>query len=169
MRRLALTNEAFVSANLDRENRRNAAFVAASAHHVALMAEEDHESRYSQLSVDFISSEVAATLLFLIAEASADSAEMAKRIKVPKVRTVESILLASIKHLADGKLEEIINLTLPVGEDSNQFAPEELAVQVLYAYAFAGIAALAHRMLGRPGGQDPEAYLPASSSLPWMT
>jgi superfamily II DNA/RNA helicase len=158
MRRLALTNEAFVSANLDRENRRNAAFVAASAHHVALMAEGGEESRYSQLSVDFISSEVAATLLFLIAEASADAAEMAKRIKVPQLRTVEAVLLASIKHLANGKLDGIVRSTPPIGEDSYQVDAEGLAVQVLYAHTFGGVAALAHRLLGGQGGQDPEAY-----------
>src|SRR5258706_14361609 len=38
MRRIAFTNEAFVSALPNRQNRASAAFVAGAAHHVSLMA-----------------------------------------------------------------------------------------------------------------------------------
>src|SRR5262245_13473186 len=61
MRRLASANEAFVSTVPDRDNRAAAAFVAASAHHVCLLAEralDASDFRPSQLGIESISPEV---------------------------------------------------------------------------------------------------------------
>src|SRR5450759_4348358 len=84
MRKIAFTNEAFVSALPNRENRASAAFVAGAAHHVSLMAARmgRTEKPETRLTLDSIAPEVSATLLFMIAEATADSAEMAKEIVI---------------------------------------------------------------------------------------
>jgi hypothetical protein len=65
MRRLAFTHEAFVSVLPDRADRASAAFVAGSAHHVCLMAEQvvGSPSRPTELGLAAISPEVSATLL----------------------------------------------------------------------------------------------------------
>jgi hypothetical protein len=78
--RLAFSQEALVSALGDRENRAAAAFVGGAAHHVALLADKisKAEPRPSRLALEGIAPEVSATILFLIAESSADAAEMAK-------------------------------------------------------------------------------------------
>ncbi|WJI61924.1 hypothetical protein NLY43_25470 [Mesorhizobium sp. C416B] len=82
MRRLAFSHEALVGVSPERENRAGAAFVAGAAHHVTLLADRVGPSaaRPTLLGPQEISPEVSATLLFLIAEASADAAEMAKTI-----------------------------------------------------------------------------------------
>lgn len=157
MKRLAFTHEAFVSIIPERENRASAAFVAGAAHHVSLLAEkiQNREPRPSYLGFQAVSPEVSATLLFLIAESSADSAELAKSIVVPTNFTVESALLTAIKHLASGQLRQLINVQCPTAE---QFLATDLsnqAVQTLYHLLFQGTRALAFTMLGiTPGVED---------------
>src|SRR5450759_5002142 len=71
MRRLASAQEAFVSTLPDREDRSAAAFVAASAHHVCMLADaaaKAGDGQASYLGIDSISPEVSAALLFLVAE-----------------------------------------------------------------------------------------------------
>lgn len=169
MKRLAFTHEAFVSAISDRENRASAAFVAGAAHHVSLFAETigSREPRPSRLGFQAISPEVSATLLFLIAESSADSAELAKAIVVPTDFTVESALLAAIKHLANGQLRQLVNVQCPTSE---QFLATDLsnqAVQTLYHQLFKGLRALAFTMLGEENliEETPDALFSLVKSL----
>lgn len=98
MRRLAFTQEAFVSVLADRENRAAAAFVGGTAHYVSLLAEKIQleKPQSSYLGYQAISPEVSATLLFMIAEASADAAEMSKSIIVQPDDAVEAALLTAI-------------------------------------------------------------------------
>ena len=84
MQRLAFALEGYLSAVPEREDRAAAGFVAGTAHHVALLAEKitATQPRPTALGLAGISPEVSATLLFLIAEATADAAEMSKAILV---------------------------------------------------------------------------------------
>jgi hypothetical protein len=93
----------------DRENRASAAFVAASAHQTVSLALRRTES-VSQIGMEAISSDICATLLFLLAEAHADAAETAKRI-VPAENAgpIERALLLAIRSLAQGRLGEIVD------------------------------------------------------------
>lgn len=172
MKRLAFSHEAFVSVLPERDNRAAAAFVAGGAHHVSLLAEKirDETPRASNLSFQSISPEVSASLLFLIAEASADAAEMAKSIVVQTDDLVEATLLSAINHLANGRLRQILDIPVP---DSEQFLVTDRcsqAVRALYYMLLHGIRALASTMLGEANSvglieRDPHALFTRVKSL----
>lgn len=113
LRRIAAAHEAYAALLPDRENRASAAFVAASAHQaVALALRRANATSYVDIAA--VSSDVCATLLFLLAEAHADAAEAAKRI-VPAADAgaIERTLLLSIRNLAQGRLGEIVGADEP--------------------------------------------------------
>ncbi|PPD47987.1 MAG: RNA helicase, partial [Methylobacter sp.] len=156
MKRLAFTQEALVSVLAERENRAAAAFVGGTAHYISLLAEKirPEESRPSYLSYQAISPEVSATLLFMIAEASADAAEMAKSIIVQTEDAVEAALLTAISDLAKGKLRALIERNVP---SSDQFLNTDLcsqAVRTLYYLLLQGTRLLAATMLGEDINED---------------
>ena len=109
LRKIAFAQETYAALLPDRENRASAAFVAASAHQTVSLALRGTES-VSQIGMEAISSDICATLLFLLAEAHADAAETAKRI-VPAENAgpIERALLLAIRSLAQGRLGEIID------------------------------------------------------------
>jgi hypothetical protein len=151
MRRLAFSLEAFVSVVPERDDRAAAGFVAGTAHHVSLLAERlvKPEARPSTLAADGISPEVSATLLFLIAEAVADAAEMSKAIIVQTNDPVERELLDAVRHLANGHLAQLLDADVPVVErllDANR--PTQ-ALRSLYFMLLHGVRGMAASMLGR--------------------
>src|SRR3546814_64353 len=107
LRRLAATHEAYVALLPDRDNRTAAAFVAASAHEACLLGREWRAQDRSRVDGAMLSPEVCATLLFLVAEAHADAAETAKRIRPDGdgSSAVERTLLTSIQLLAQGHID----------------------------------------------------------------
>lgn len=151
MKRLASAQEAFVAVSSSRDDRSAAAFVAASAHHVCMLAEAAIPSdviRNSYLSIDSISSEVSAALLFLVAEASADAAEAAKRIRSAETASlIEARLLSSIADLATGRLGAIISRSLPSVAAVGSANPATSATNALYLMILRGVRALAMQML----------------------
>lgn len=157
-RRLAAAHEAFVALLPERENRRAAAFVAASAHQLVMLGEESKGQRTTSY-VDGLSiaPEVSATLLFLVAEAHADAAESAKRIRADSEghSHVERTLLLAIKLLALGKLREASRLPLPAID--LELESPELAVQALLLEILKGVRSIATRLLLRidAGGITP--------------
>lgn len=150
MKRLAYANEAFVSVLDERENRAAAAFVAGTAHHITSMADKLRVQPFkaSYLTLEGISPEVSATILFLIAESSADAAEMAKAIVVNSNDMVEAALLHAIAHLANGRFRKILETVLPTSEKILEGDDSEQAVRALYFMLLKGVCALAARMLG---------------------
>jgi hypothetical protein len=169
MRRLAFSHEAFVSVLGDRENRAGAAFVGAAAHHVTLLAEKirDQTLRPSSLGLQAVSPEISAALLFLVAEASADAAEMAKSIVVQTDDIVEAALLRAIDHLATGRLRRILDIPVPTPD---QFLATDRcgqAVRTLYYLLFQGVRTMASRMLGNDeaAGVDPDTMFARVKSL----
>lgn len=150
MRRLAYSHEAFVSTLHERENRAAAAFVGGAAHHVTLLAERllGQNTRRSSLAIDSISPEVSATLLFLIAEASADAAEISKKIIIETEDAVESALLAAIKSLANGQLRQVLENSTPIPGNFLEADSGCQAVRTLYFLLLHGIRAIAATMLG---------------------
>jgi superfamily II DNA/RNA helicase len=150
MTRLAFSHEAIVSATKDMDNRAAAAFVAGSAHHVILLAQGvfSKNGKSSSLGIHGISPEVSATLLFLIAEASADAAETAKNIIVNTHDVVESTLLRSINQLAGGKLRQILAAQMPSPDEFLTGDINRQAVGSLYYMLLHGVRAVAASLLG---------------------
>ena len=107
---IALTQEAFVAATPDRENRASAAFVAASAHQLRFSAERlsSPDEAPSRLTIEAIAPEIASTLMFLIAGRAADAAQMSRTVRFGDGGSVEDNLRRSIVNLARGQLESIL-------------------------------------------------------------
>lgn len=163
MRRLAFSLEALVSIVPERQNRASAAFVAGAAHHVGVMAANlaSKDRPPSMLGLQGISPAVSATLLFLIAEASADAAEMAKAIRVDTTDPVEAVLLRSIVHLARGELGQVLALPIPGAEQILVGEDGERAVRALYSELFNGVRELAATFLEAPEDYADEDLLAA--------
>ena len=100
-RRLAFTNEALVSVSPGAA----AAFVAATAHQLVFNAERIRapEAQRSYLDARSVSPDIAAMLLFLVAEASADALEMALQVESETDNPVEHALIAALRALAQGR------------------------------------------------------------------
>ena len=150
MKRVAAAHEAFVSVLPDREDRASAAFVAGAAHHVCLLAERaaaGEEVRTSYVSAESVAPEIAATVLFLIAEAAPDAAEMAKQIRWSGDDPVESPLLSAIADLANGRLERITTAALPSADALTAASPGANATRSLYFLILTGVRALARELL----------------------
>jgi hypothetical protein len=149
--RLAFSQEALVSALGERENRAAAAFVGGAAHHVGLLANKigQRSPRASRLLLESIPPEVSATLLFLIAESSADAGEMAKAIVVETDDAVEAALLDAIAQLANRRLQPILDAVLPVADQILVGNRQEQAVRALYFMLLQGVRHLAEELLGR--------------------
>lgn len=156
MQRIAFTNEAFVSAFPNRENRASAAFVAGAAHHVSLMASRmgRTEKPQTRLTLDSIAPEVSATLLFMIAEATADSAEMAKEILIPKDNVIEGRLLNAIVNLSRGELINVSDIDLPSVELLRSGDPGDQGVAGLLFLLLRGVRQLARELLGTTQTED---------------
>ncbi len=148
---LASTQEAFISVSADRADRRAAAFVAGTAHYVLLQARRlvSDAELSSSLEIDAISPEVSATLLFLIAGASADAAEMCREIAggSNSGSVVRERLLADVRRFAMGRLAE---LTEPVAfvRGPSDDTPSELACSGLYHLIHRALFRFARVMLG---------------------
>lgn len=113
LRRISAANETYAALLHDRQNRTSAAFVAASAHQAISLALRGTEAE-SRVDMAAVSSDVCATLLFLLAEAHADAAEAAKRIVVAEdAGPIERALLIAIRGLAQGTLSDVADAEEP--------------------------------------------------------
>jgi hypothetical protein len=115
IRSLAYTNEALVSVSPNREDRRAAAFVAATAHQLCFNADKLIQGQPPSTFVNgyTISSNIAAMLLFMVAEATADAAEVSKSVKGNSNDLIEQELILSLKDLANGRLQSLTSRTAP--------------------------------------------------------
>ncbi|MGB3027649.1 DEAD/DEAH box helicase [Paradevosia shaoguanensis] len=156
MQRLALTNEALVSATPERDNRAAAAFVAGSAHQLCFNARSTQgrgEPR-TVLGAESISPDVAAVLLFLVAEASADASEIANTFDPGNVPVVQMSLISAIKSLANGSLIAITQAAIPRrGEIRGVDDPAEAASLALYYTLLMGVRELASELLAVDGSE----------------
>ncbi|WP_211257422.1 DEAD/DEAH box helicase [Muricoccus aerilatus] len=186
MRRLAATQEALVVSDHTRDTRASAAFVAATAHQLCLMAEvvdsgfpggegeqvpsaepevdrgdgsgEDPSlPRMTYIDAVRVAPEVCATLLFLIADAQPDAAEMAKRIRPPEGSTGEARLARAIADLASGRLRAVATPAAPDFDAVVIPSMAALAADALLRHLHAGVRALAFEVL------SPQARLDAPS------
>jgi hypothetical protein len=158
MQRLALTNEALVASAPNREDREAAAFVAGCAHQLCFNARNirrDYPIR-SYLEPQSISPDLSAMLLFLIAEATADSTELAARVTLDDLPIVERTLVAALRSLARGELVEITSTELPsraVVEGTDASA----AAQALFYTILVGVRQLGSELLRADNAEPGQA------------
>lgn len=113
LRRIGAAHEVYAALLPNRENRASAAFLAASAHQAVSLAFRGTQAN-SYVDATAVSSDVCATLLFLLAEAHADAAEAAKSIApAADAGPIERALLLAIRSLAQGRLGEIVGADEP--------------------------------------------------------
>lgn len=156
-RRLAFTNEALVSVSPGRDDRAAAAFVAATAHQLVFNIERirEPEASPSFLHIHCVSPDIAAMLLFLVAEAFADASEAAQRIKPEAGDSMEGRLIAALQALAQGRLRVIVETTLPQLSSVEHPSATD-AASALYRSILGGVRALAARMLTTESSLDDE-------------
>ncbi|MCY3789177.1 MAG: helicase, partial [Gemmatimonadetes bacterium] len=150
-RRLAYTNEAFVSVSPDRDDRAAAAFVAATAHQLVFNAQRilSPDTPRSSLDASGVSPDISAMLLFLVAEASADAGGMAQWVSPePEAdQLVESALISALRDLSMGRLRAITRSDLPPKRAVRRPNPADAASSALYFTLLIGVRALALQML----------------------
>lgn len=161
VRRLASTFEAYVALGLQPDQTRAAAFVAASAHQIVAQAVERRKDLPTLLTSDAIDAALSSTLLFLIAERTADAAEAAMRLRAKGENSaVRRTLILSVREFARSDLSKIIERDIEsdriLANDSR-----ETATDLLYRECSRAIQFLANEALGEryDGGGD-EATVP---------
>jgi superfamily II DNA/RNA helicase len=158
---LANTQEGLISVGPSREDRRAAAFVAGTAHYLLLQAERlFEEAPNSSLAVDYVSPEVSATILFLIAGASADAAEMAREIRTDhlEIKSHRATLLIAIRNFARGQLGAIQPQAQFANDGNGEQVPTEKAADALYHMLCNGLADLSAQMLGEANVSSSETF-----------
>ena len=116
MGRLADAYEARIVLDLDGDRRRSIAFVAGSARQFMALAARlrSTESLTTRLDEDAVGAEIAAALLFLIAERTSDAFEAARDIQAAgEPDPIRRALILAISRLAHGRLQEIGEMDLP--------------------------------------------------------
>lgn len=160
MQRLALANEALVSISPERENRAAAAFVAGSAHQLCFnaLSMQEVEGPRTFLRAENISPDIAAVLLFLIAEAPADASEIAATFDAGTESEIETRLISAIRSLAEGNLVAITDAEIP-SRDIVRAIPSrtEAASIALYFTLLRGIRELASELLALDGVEAGQA------------
>ena len=154
VRRLAATFEAYVALGLRSEQRRAAAFVAASAHQIVARSLRTRIDGPSVLSSDTVDAAVASTLLFLIAERTADAHETALQLRAQgEPRAARRSLILSIREFARGDLQSVVARDL----DSDRISTgdsREAATDLLFRECALVVQALAREALGRGDEAD---------------
>jgi hypothetical protein len=149
MGRIANVFEAQVILGLAGDRTRAAAFVAGSARQVVFQISQllatGSSTRVDELA---ISSDLAAALLFLISERTADSYETSRLIDAYGMRGIHGQIAIAISHLARGQLNRITEVQL------ERFFPRKIdllgesASDLLYYRVLQGLHELARRCLG---------------------
>src|ERR1019366_2144831 len=110
MSRLADTFEAQIVLGLNADQRRPAAFVAGSARQVIghALRLQVHDRTTTRLDEHAVGAEIAAALLFLIAERSSDAFEAAREIQAAgEENPIRRALILSLARFARGQFTEI--------------------------------------------------------------
>lgn len=118
------------------------AFVTATAYSLKNMLLQQKEE--SIVSMDYVSADVSTVLLFLIADAVTDAVEVAR--KFHKTDGIQGNLLRSIRLLAEGKLNEIVDSEITKEEFHGDY--QEYAINLLMNELCEGVKDIALHFLG---------------------
>ncbi|RYF41562.1 MAG: DEAD/DEAH box helicase, partial [Cytophagaceae bacterium] len=158
MSRLADTYEAEIVLDVQQDHRRSMAFVAGSARQVLgqidrLVEREEHPTLLDGMA---IGAEIAAALLFLIAERSSDAYEASRDIRAAgETNPIRRALILSVGRFARGQFEELDSIVLE-DERSTSTDPIETAVDVMYRELLRSLIILARVGLGLNGRRSIE-------------
>ncbi|MDR6398520.1 DEAD/DEAH box helicase [Herbaspirillum seropedicae] len=151
MRRLAAAQELLVTTHPNRSNRAAAAFIAGMAHQLCLMGElSSEDSDEARLSIDAVrvAPEICSTLLFLIADAQSDAAEMSKRLAtLESPNSIVQNLTNAIADLAAGRLQYVANRKADADDVISLPDTTDRAVNALLARLHDGLVQLAQELL----------------------
>jgi superfamily II DNA/RNA helicase len=153
MGRLADVYETEIVLDVQAERRRSIAFVAGSARQVlAQIARLDPTVEKPTVLDQFaVGAEIAAALLFLIAERSSDAYEASRDIRATgETNAIRRVLILNLGRFARGQFQEIADTNLEA-EVSPSTNPIELAVDLLYREILIGLMMLARAGLGLDG------------------
>lgn len=154
--RLAHTNEALVALSPDRQDRAGAAFVAATSYQLAFQADQITDARVApaELNQQGVTESIAAMLLFLVGDASADAIEVSKHVRLPRNRRVERELVRSLRSLARGHVQEIVDGTTVSRRHVEGANDAETATSALYYTLLLAVRSLAGSLLGRSDSEE---------------
>ncbi|MEE4210761.1 MAG: DEAD/DEAH box helicase [Parvularcula sp.] len=148
VRRLAATFEAYVALGLRPEQRRAAAFVAASAHQIIAQTLQLRSEGPTLLSSDAVDAALTSTLLFLLAERTADAHEAAMQLRARgEPRAARRTLILSIREFARSELHSINERDLDDDRIPNGDS-REAATDLLYRECARVVQSLAREALG---------------------
>ncbi len=169
MRRVAHTHEALLVALPDRQDRAAAAFVAATAHQLSANATHrlTPSATPTALTETEITSDVAAMLLFFIAEATADAAEVARALRTETKSQIERALVGALRDLAVGNWWNITAQPLPPQDAVGEEGGRSVASNALYRLILQGVHSLAKAIFDPefPADQSPAAVFAHAQSL----
>jgi hypothetical protein len=154
MGRLADAYEARIVLDLDSDRRLSIAFVAGSARQFMMLASRlRHPGMVTtRLDEDAVGPEIAAALLFLIAERSSDAFEAAREIHAAgEPDPIRRALILALSRLARGRLQEIGEMDLPA-ERLAASDPFGYAADLLFRELLSGVILLAQDGLGLAEG-----------------
>jgi ATP-dependent RNA helicase HelY len=152
--RTATIYEALVDTGASEDNRRPAAFVAATAYQIlGRVSQEEAIAPGELLTTTAIHPEVAAPLLFLIAGQSPDAREAARRLEGRRgPDLIRTALLESVADLAIERFEPILNRAQRL--EGLRAAPDgdliTQATQALYGFCWSGVVQLVSELMNRP-------------------
>ena len=154
--RLANAYEARIVLGLDGERQRSIAFVAGSARQFIATAARLQAPGLvtTRLDEDAVGAEIAAALLFLIAERSSDAYEAARDIQAAgEPNPIRRALILALSRLAHGRLSEIIQMNV---QAERLAAPDSFghAADLLFRELLIGTVLLATDCLGRSASAD---------------
>ena len=155
MRRLADTYESYITLDLFPEQSRSAAFVAGAARQVTARIAElgaVSDERPSRLDEDAIGGEIAAALLFLIAEQPSDALEAARGIQASggEIAPIRRALTLAIRFFCQGAFRQVVEIN-PESEGLGVDDPQQYAADLLFRELLRGIRLLALAGLGEAG------------------
>ncbi len=159
LQRLACTHEALLTSLPDREERVAAAFIAASAHQLVAIARRrlTTHPQSTYLTAKGISSDIAAMLLFMVAEATPDAAEVSRAIASNANRSVENELIGALRDLGLSRLSSLRQRPIPPLHRFPVHRAAAVASTALYRLILKGVHDLAEDVMA-----DPRARTPAS-------
>ncbi|TCI00689.1 DEAD/DEAH box helicase [Roseococcus sp. SYP-B2431] len=156
MRRLADTYESYTALGLFPEQTRSAAFVAGAARQVTARIIElrARDERPARLDEDAIGGDIAAALLFLIAEQPSDALEAAKAIRTTggEMAPVRRALIIAVRSFCQGAFGRVVGID-PEREGLGADDIHGRAANLMFRELLRGVRLLAQVGLGDVGDE----------------
>lgn len=157
MRRLANTYECYITLDLFPEQSRSAAFVAGAARQVTARIAELGALRNEQpsrLDENAIGGDIAAALLFLIAEQPSDALEAARAVRAAggEMVPVRRALIVAVRSFCQGAFRRVVDID-PEKEGLGEDDVYGYAANLLFRELLRGVRLLALAGLGEAGDE----------------